>query len=116
MSDDDESVATASKPAAVTDEKRSGVIYLQTIPPLFTVRRIRETFEQFGDIGRIYLQAEKRRLKDGKKLKKFSEGWVEFADKKLAKRVAASLNNTPVGGRRRSLARESLWSMKYLNG
>uniref|UniRef100_F1LC29 Activator of basal transcription 1 n=1 Tax=Ascaris suum TaxID=6253 RepID=F1LC29_ASCSU len=63
-------------------------------------------------------QAEKRRNASnakGKRRKRFTEGWVEFKDKSLAKRVAASLNNTAVGGKRRSAARETLWTMKYLS-
>jgi len=99
-----------------TIERRRGIIYLQTIPPLFTVRRLREELSRFGQIGRIFLQAEKRRDREGKKRKRYVEGWVEMGDKKLAKRVAASLNNTPVGGRRKSASRESLWTMKYLAG
>ena len=35
----------------------------------------------------------------GKRSRAFSEGWVEFLNKKVAKRVAASLNNTLIGGR-----------------
>ena len=45
----------------------------------------------------------------------FSEGWVEFLDKKLAKQVAASLNNSQVGGKRRSPWYEEIWNMRYLH-
>lgn len=62
------------------------------------------------------LQVEKRRDARGKRRKRFVEGWVEFKKKSLAKRIAASLNNTAVGGKRRNVARESLWTMKYLSG
>lgn len=65
---------------------------------------------------RPLFQAEKRHDAKGKRRKRFVEGWVEFEKKSLAKRVAASLNNTAVGGKRRSAARESLWTMKYLSG
>ncbi|EFO26916.1 hypothetical protein LOAG_01569 [Loa loa] len=97
-------------------ERKSGIIYFQTLPPNFTVSRMRNEMSKFGEIGRIYLQAEKRRDAKGKRRKRFVEGWVEFKKKSLAKRVAASLNNTAVGGKRRSTARESLWTMKYLSG
>uniref|UniRef100_A0A0R3S047 Activator of basal transcription 1 n=1 Tax=Elaeophora elaphi TaxID=1147741 RepID=A0A0R3S047_9BILA len=97
-------------------ERKSGIIYFQTLPPNFTVSRMRDEMSKFGEIGRIYLQAEKRRDAKGKRRKRFVEGWVEFKKKSLAKRVAASLNNTAVGGKRRSTARESLWTMKYLSG
>ncbi|VDK83044.1 unnamed protein product [Litomosoides sigmodontis] len=94
-------------------ERKSGIIYFQTLPPHFTVSRMRDEMSRFGEIGRIYLQAEKSRDKKGKRRKRFVEGWVEFKKKSLAKRVAASLNNTAVGGKRRSTARESLWTMKF---
>uniref|UniRef100_A0A914RKS7 Activator of basal transcription 1 n=1 Tax=Parascaris equorum TaxID=6256 RepID=A0A914RKS7_PAREQ len=80
-------------------ERRSGIIYFQSLPPFFTVTRMREEMSKFGEIGRIYLQAEKRRNANnakGKRRKRFTEGWVEFKDKSRAKRVAASLNNTAV--------------------
>ncbi|KAM3721180.1 Activator of basal transcription [Dirofilaria immitis] len=97
-------------------ERKSGIIYFQTLPPNFTVSRMRNEMSKFGEIGRIYLQAEKRRDAKGKRRKRFVEGWVEFKKKSLAKRVAVSLNNTAVGGKRRNTARESLWTMKYLSG
>ena len=58
---------------------------------------------QFGAVGRVFLQPEsaesrtKRKRMGGNKKKKFTEGWVEFEDKSVAKRVAASLNATLIG-------------------
>ena len=46
--------------------------------------------------------------------KNFSEGWVEFEDKKVAKQVAAMLNGNPMGGKRRSAYHYDLWCLKYL--
>lgn len=45
----------------------------------------------------------------------FSEGWIEFSDKRIAKRVALSLNNTQVGGKKRSPYYADLWNIKYLH-
>ena len=43
-------------------------------------------------------EARKRRKKHGgNKGKCFTEGWLEFKDKNIAKSVALSLNNTIVG-------------------
>ena len=42
------------------------------------------------------------------------QGWVEFADKRVAKTVAAALNGQPVGGKRFSAHHHDLWAMKYL--
>merc|ERR1719312_2020982 len=44
----------------------------------------------------------------------FTEGWIEFKSKKVAKSVAANLNCNPVGGKRRSKAHDELWNIKYL--
>ena len=44
----------------------------------------------------------------------FEEGWVEFVDKRIAKRVAKFLNNQRIGGKRRCPWYEELWNMKYL--
>jgi len=49
-----------------------------------------------------------------KKNRTFTEGWVEFRKKKLAKRVAFSLNNTQIGGKRRSRWFDEIWNIKYL--
>lgn len=37
-------------------ERKSGIIYFQTLPPNFTVSRMRDEMSKFGEIGRIYLQ------------------------------------------------------------
>ncbi|VDN51270.1 unnamed protein product [Dracunculus medinensis] len=96
-------------------EQKSGIIYLQTVPPNFTVSRMREEMSKYGEIGRIFLQREKQ--KSGRKHgRRYVEGWVEFKRKSIAKQVAKYLNAMPVGGKRRSMARETLWTMKYLSG
>lgn len=56
----------------------------------------------------------KRKKRGGNSGKNFTEGWVEFADKAEAKRVAAALNGEPMGGKRRSAHFYDLWCMKYL--
>ena len=47
----------------------------------------------------IYLFSEKEELTKKKSLRcQFTEGWVEFLDKKVAKQVALSLNGHMIGG------------------
>jgi hypothetical protein len=46
--------------------------------------------------------------------KNFTEGWVEFEDKAVAKSVARGLNGQQIGGKRRSAYHFDLWCMKYL--
>lgn len=43
------------------------------------------------------LARKKRQRMGGNKKKKFTEGWVEFLNKRDAKLVARTLNNQPVG-------------------
>lgn len=52
--DTDSSQKKASKPP------KRGIIYLSTIPPYMDVTRIREYFEEFGKVDRVYLQLENR--------------------------------------------------------
>ena len=55
--------------------------------------RLRTSFYIFIDDA-----VRKRRKKHGgNNRKQFTEGWVEFKDKKIAKSVARSLNNTSIG-------------------
>jgi len=76
--------------------------------------------EQYGEVGRVYLAAEdpslrkKRKKMGGHTGKKFTEGWVEFEDKKDAKLVASLLNGEPMGGKKRSAHYYDLWCIKYL--
>jgi ESF2/ABP1 family protein len=44
----------------------------------------------------------------------FLEGWVEFKRKFVAKKVAKTLNNSQVGGKRRNPWYSELWNIKYL--
>uniref|UniRef100_A0A1I7S753 Activator of basal transcription 1 n=1 Tax=Bursaphelenchus xylophilus TaxID=6326 RepID=A0A1I7S753_BURXY len=93
-------------------ERATGVIYLASIPPRFTKRRINEYFSNFGQVGRIYLQIDRKSTK----VRKYTEGWVEFKKKKIAKKAALMLNKQQVGGKHRSPAFDCLWTIKYLHG
>lgn len=54
-------------------------------------------------------------MKRRKKFQPFTEGWVEFHDKKVAKYVATWLNNTQIGGKRKIPHYDYLWNIKYLH-
>jgi ESF2/ABP1 family protein len=104
------------------ENARKGVCYLARIPPYLKPAKLRHLLEGFGtDVLRVYLAPEDkkiraRRLKaGGNKKELFGEGWVEFEDKGVAKRIAASLNNTPIGGAKRSFYASDLWNIKYLS-
>ena len=55
-----------------------------------------------------------RKKSGGNTGKKYVEGWVEFKEKKRAKRAAAMLHGREVGGKRRSKHYYDLWNVKYL--
>lgn len=44
----------------------------------------------------------------------FTEGWVEFESKKVAKYIASTLNNTQISTRKRSKFYDVIWNIKYL--
>ena len=100
-------------------EKR-GVIYMSRIPPGMKPNKARTLFEQFGEVTRLFLQEEdashrkQRKLGGGNSSKQFKEGWIEFADKKVAKSVAESLNNTSIGGCKSHAYHDDIWNLKYL--
>ena len=60
------------------------------------------------------LLRKQRKQKGGNTGKNFTEGWVEFEDKAVARSTAAMLNGNPIGGKRRSAYHYDLWSLKYL--
>jgi ESF2/ABP1 family protein len=44
----------------------------------------------------------------------YTEGWVEFKDKKVARSVAEMLNAQPIGGKKGTRWRDDIWTIKYL--
>jgi len=98
-------------------KKKPGIIYLSSIPHGMNVSQTTSFFCEFGKVGRVFLQPdtkEKKGSSNGKLSRNFTEGWVEFLSKTIAKQVGKELNNTPVGGKRRSKAHNQLWNIKYL--
>merc|ERR1712168_65161 len=93
---------------------KAGIIYLSRIPTNMNVSLIRETFAKYGEIGRIFLQPNEK-LTKSKKRRSFTEGWIEFTKKKIAKSVAETLNNTKVGGKKTNKSHDELWNIKYLH-
>ncbi|XP_048873666.1 activator of basal transcription 1 [Brienomyrus brachyistius] len=97
-----------------------GILYLGHIPPRLKPSHLRNMLGVYGEIGRIFLQPEdhsvrRKKKKAGSKGHDFTEGWVEFKDKLVAKRVAASLHNTPMAVRKKSHFASDLWCIKYLH-
>ncbi|KAG8637681.1 pre-rRNA-processing protein ESF2 isoform X2 [Manihot esculenta] len=107
------------KEAAKADKR--GVCYLSRIPPHMDHVKLRHILSQYGEIQRIYLAPEdptaqiSRKRAGGFRGQEFSEGWVEFTNKSIAKRVANILNGEQIGGRKRSQFYYDLWNIKYLS-
>ncbi len=62
------------------------------------------------DAKRAYL----RRKYTATKKAHYTEGWVEFKDKRVARSIAEMLNAQPIGGKKGSRWRDDVWTMKYL--
>ncbi|PZC72148.1 hypothetical protein B5X24_HaOG211803 [Helicoverpa armigera] len=112
---DADNISNSGKLIKKKKTRKRGIIFLSTIPPYMNVAKIREIFSEFGDVGRIYLQPS---AKPGEKRKRvpnqFTEGWVEFQKKKVAKMVATKLNNTKIGTRKKSRYYDMIWNIKYI--
>ncbi|KAE8710036.1 hypothetical protein F3Y22_tig00110328pilonHSYRG01150 [Hibiscus syriacus] len=91
------------KEAADADNR--GVCYLSRVPPHMDHVKLRQLLSQYGEILRIYLspsghqpQVKGKRPRPSKvQEQEFSEGWVEFARKGIAKRVANMLTGEQIG-------------------
>ncbi|PKY46100.1 hypothetical protein RhiirA4_182917 [Rhizophagus irregularis] len=101
-------------------QDNTGIIYLSSIPPFMKPSKVKHLLGQFGNIGRVYLAPEdpktriRRKKYGGNKKKKYTEGWIEFLDKRIAKTVANTLNARPIGGNKRNYYHDDLWNIKYL--
>jgi len=89
---------------------KRGVIYMEYIPQGLNPQLVRKFLSEYGEVGRIFLVPKR----DSKGRIGFEEGWVEFKKKRIAKMVAGTLHGNPIGGKRKYIFRDSLWSMKYL--
>ncbi|TEB29483.1 hypothetical protein FA13DRAFT_1632099 [Coprinellus micaceus] len=101
-------------------QDRAGVIYISRIPPGMQPPKVRHLMSQHGEVGRVYLQQEDakraylRKKYTSTKKAHYTEGWVEFKNKKVARSVAEMLNAQPIGGKKGSRWRDDIWTMKYL--
>ena len=99
-----------------------GVLYMSRIPPFMKPEKVRHLLSAYGTIHRLYLVPEesihrtKRVLNGGNRKVNYIEGWIEFNEKKIAKRVAKLLNTNPMGGKKRNHFFDDLWNLKYLKG
>ncbi|KAM0789102.1 hypothetical protein ACM66B_003158 [Microbotryomycetes sp. NB124-2] len=103
-----------------------GLVYLSRIPPGMGPPKVKHLLSAYGDVGRIYLARAdkdagasasskgKKRQREKHQEHRFSEGWVEFLDKRVARSVAEMLNANTIGGKKGTRWRDDVWTMKYL--
>jgi ESF2/ABP1 family protein len=102
--------------------KRSGVVYLSRIPPFMKPQKLRSLLEPYGAINRIFLTPEdpesrKRRVRNGgNKKRSYTDGWVEFINKKDAKHACELLNARTIGGKKGTYYHDDVWNLLYLKG
>ena len=103
-------------------DSERGVIYINRPPLFMKPQKVRFLMAEYGEVTNIFLQPEDRTIRKSRSVRggtskiKYKEGWVEFADKKIAESVADCLNKTFVGGNRRNFHYEDIWNIKYLPG
>ncbi len=100
-------------------------MYLAHLPPGIKPAKVRHLLSAFGAIGRLYLAPEdpaafkRRAASGGSRRLNFTEGWVEFLDKRVARAAAAAAHNTPMegtglGASKRDKYGGALWNVQYL--
>ena len=100
--------------------EKTGVCYMSRIPPFMKHTKLRSMLSKYGEIGRIFLNPEdskiaaKRKKYKRNKRVNYVEGWIEFGDKKVARKVSLLLNNNNMGGKKRSYYYDDIWNIKYL--
>lgn len=119
-------------------QEKTGVIYISRIPPGMRPTKVKHLMSAYGEVGRVYLQPEgmpsivvagndrlilsstdpkrsflRRKYTSTKKVH-YTEGWIEFKDKRVARSVADMLNAQPIGGKKGTRWRDDVWTMKYL--
>lgn len=101
-------------------EKTPGVIYLSSLPPYLKPSALKNILAQrgFEPITRLFLTPASKHKHGSKKSSRqlYTEGWIEFANKKTAKRCAEALNAQLVGGKKGGFYYDDLWNMRYLKG
>ncbi|KAI5861591.1 Pre-rRNA-processing protein ESF2 [Durotheca rogersii] len=102
--------------------KKSGLVYLSRIPPFMKPRKLRSLLEPYGKINRIFLtpedpQGRSRRVRNGgNKKRTYTDGWVEFVNKKNAKEAVDLLNARTIGGKKNTYYHDDIWCLLYLRG
>ena len=123
-------------------DKDTGLIYLSHIPEGMNPSSLRHLLSQHAEIGRIYLipygknlnqdpgdpnslinnrNSDSNDISISKKKRntyntgRYKEGWVEFENKRKAKKIARILNMSEIATKKNGAWKGQFWSMKYLH-
>ncbi|KAJ5558426.1 Nucleotide-binding alpha-beta plait [Penicillium sp. DV-2018c] len=109
-----------AKLAKPPKKDKSGVIYFSSLPPYLKPFALKGLLEKrgFDGITKVFLapllpSAAGHKQRSNKR-KLYTEGWVEFKNRKTAKICAETLNATIVGGPKSSWYHDDVWNIKYL--
>lgn len=112
--------AKKEKKKAKDKETPPGVVYLSSLPPYLKPSALRNLLSQrgFEPIARLFLSPASKHKSGSKKNSRqlYTEGWIEFASKKTARRCAETLNAQVIGGKKGGFYHDDVWNMKYLRG
>ena len=81
---------TTEEPSSSAPDK-PGIIYFARVPPYVSPQQMRAVLERYGALGRVYLTPESdevrraRRRRGGSARRNFTDGWVEFLDRRVAR-------------------------------
>lgn len=127
---------------AKADAGTPGIVYISRLPPGMTPQKVRHLMAKWGDVGKVYAQRRDGELsaylimvqkliclaptgynpnsstqkKQKHQRADFTEAWVEFLSKSVAKMVAQMLNAQMIGGKKGDKWRDDIWTMRYLSG
>ncbi|KAK5581837.1 hypothetical protein RB653_003417 [Dictyostelium firmibasis] len=93
--------------------ENKGIIYLSTIPSRMKPAKLKQLLTKYGKVTRMHLVRANVERKNHRN-DMFKEGWIEFEDKALARKIATLLNNIPMGGKSRDIHKDCLWNLRYL--
>ncbi|EFA76667.1 RNA-binding region RNP-1 domain-containing protein [Heterostelium album PN500] len=95
------------------ENQEKGIIYLSTIPEKMTPSKLKNLLLKYGTVTRMKLikaNVDRKAYRNDM----YKEGWIEFSEKKIARKIALLLHNQPMGGKNRDIHKDCLWNIIYL--
>lgn len=111
---------TEETPTIEEIPSKPGILYFKTVPRNMPLQIIKAQFRKFGQLGRAFFIPESRRSYEARHKGKsagplrFAEGWLEFDNRKEARKAVKLLHMTPVGGKKNTAWENDRWNVEYL--